>query len=59
MTPMEMIARILEIHELQINSEDPDLFPNLPDDEGYVLEAISAIVNGWPESPVVRQFLEA
>ena len=58
MTPMEMIARILEIHEQQINSED-ELFPNLPDDEGYVLEAISAVVNGWPESPVVRQFLEA
>ena len=55
MTPMEMIARILEVHEQQINSEDPDLFPDLPDDEGYVLEAISAIVNGWPESPVVRR----
>ena len=62
MTPakqVEVIAYIIDIHELQINSEDPDLFPNLPDDEGYVLEAITAIVNGWPESPVVRMFLEA
>jgi len=58
MTPMEMIAHILDVHERQINSEE-DLFPNLPDDEGYVLEAISAVVNGWPESPVVRGFLEA
>ena len=56
MTEIEMIRHILEVHERQINSED-DLYPDLPDDEGYVLEAVSAVACGWHDSPLVRAYL--
>lgn len=58
MTDMEMIRHILDVHEFQINSDD-NPFPDLPDDEGYVLEAISAVANGWSESPMVKAYLNS
>ena len=54
MTKLEMIEKIVNVHDREANAEEGE--KHLAS-TGYAMEAISAVINDWPESPIVRQFL--
>ena len=54
MSKLEMIERIVAVHEKNVEDDEGDKHLS---SSGYAMEAISAVVNDWPESPIVREFL--
>lgn len=56
MNQLEMIRKIMEAYEMNLESDVGD--KHLAD-PGYTLEAISAVLDDWPDSPVVQEFLKS
>ena len=56
MNKLQMIEKIVAVHERELDADEGDKHLS---STGYAMEAISAVISDWPESPIVRQFLES
>lgn len=59
MTDAEKLAAIQHIVDVNEQHADDEEGDRHLASQGYAMEAIGAVLGDWPESPVVRQFLEA
>lgn len=50
-----LITTIVAVHEREQNADEGD--KHLAS-TGYAMEAISAVIDDWPESPIVREFVK-
>lgn len=54
MNKLQIIEKIVAVHNREVDAEEGNKYLA---STGYAMEAISAVINDWPESPIVQEFL--